>query len=251
MSFEGKVEYIAERMAQETYGYGRYTFLPSLSFELKDKEEQQNGLPIIRRGADKNVLVIPAEGNLEWEDAIGGVCEEVDIDPEEVYAATGIALLELANVVNYAVNANDTVPRLRKIHKVFSNDKPTVQVSNKYSEQAGIDFTTVVRDLDPEDVMTVQKLRYGMGVALQTLLPNPSDRSMFAEVNSKFATTAIVNYVQGVSGFLNRILLVEDLPKAKDMTAETITEDISYKEFPFITIAASIPMNVGYLLNKS
>lgn len=251
MSFEGKVQSVANELAEHVYGYASGTFRDGIEVTNVSDVCLSNGLPLIERQGQSTKLVLPQSGAEVWRETIGDTCDQIDIDPDKIYIAAGISLLELANVASYAVGHNDIVPRLRKIQKVFSDDKPIVQISNQYSERTSIDFTTIVRDLDPEDVLQVQKLRYGIGVALKAYAPDSQLRADFINGCSSSASNEIVNYVKGVSSFLDRILVIENLPKATGMTPEKITADITYKKFPFIAIAASQPMRVDYLLNRS
>jgi len=235
-------------LAKEVFGYAPGIFDSSLSVVDELPGEQPDMPTITREGRDAH-LTLSLSGARVWANAIGDGCDSIGVEPEFMYASCGVALLELANVLNYSTRHDDPVARLRKVDKAFRNDLTPHTVGSVISEQSGINLTSVIAGIDQDDSTTISKIRYGLGVTLKGLDIDAAGRQSFVATNIDEAILALKNYKISVVRFLADAIYLEDIDPIETTSSE-VTAGVNNADFPFLRIAACLPMNVEYLLNK-
>jgi len=194
-------------------------------------------------------LTLSIEGANRWYEIIGGGSKEIGLNPTSLYAASGIALLELANVVNYSVENGDPVLRLMKIAKAFNDDSSTQDVCEDLSLYTDVNVRSIVFGLEADDFAVVSRLRYGIGVALKAYGADEEEVQRFSDTNLADAVNSIKKYRRGTSVYLSGAIDEGELDLAETSSRE-VTEQLLSLEFPYLRVASSMPMNVGMLLNK-
>jgi hypothetical protein len=248
LSLENAAFEARANLCEKVFGYPGGTFDNHISI-VEELPKEIADIPTITRRRDGAHLTLSLSGARVWADAIGEGCDSIGVDSNDMYAASGIALLELANVVNYSARFDDPVARLRRVDKAFRKDLSPQNVAAVFSEQTGINFTSIIAGLDNDDMTAISKLRYGIGVALKCHGIDGAGKKTFGTSNVDEAVKAIRNYRLGVTRFLEEVIFLEEVDLAETSSGEVI-ERVYDTEFPFLRIAACLPMNVEYLLNK-
>ena len=241
------VRQAAEVLRNEVYGYGPKAF--SSRIDVVESHEGAPELPIITRAGDSCRLTLSVTGAQVWGEIIAGACEEVGLETTELYVTTGIALLEIANVLHYSVQNKDPVLRLRKIDKAFRVDNSMLDVSTILAEHTGVNIMSIFRGLDQDDFAVVGRLRYGLGVALKAYGVEGKDVKRFAAANLDGAVNSINKYRFGVATYLSGAISAGEI-FATDISSAELTEQMYSLDFPYLQVVSSIPMNVTMLLNK-
>lgn len=242
------VEEATNVLCEQVYGYSPAVFAHSISVVDEMPRELTDVPTVVRRGGNAE-LTLSMSGARVWENAIGDGCDAVEIDPLYMYASSGIALLELANVLNYSTRSDDPVARLRKVEKVFRKDLSAQLAGAVISERTGVNFSSIVAGLDQDDSAIISKIRYALGVSLKGQGVSKRGREEFAATNVNEAVLAVSNYRAGVVRFLSDAIFLEEVDPVETTSAE-VTRNVHDREFPYLRIAACMPMNVEYLLNK-
>lgn len=245
------LETVADRnsnlLCENVYGYRKGIFDGSIRFE-----EQQRGvpeIPLITRSEGASQLTLSEEGRQKWNRTLERGSAEIGLDPDDLYVASGIALLELANIVNYSVSNKDIIPRLRMIDKVFRKDNSPSYIGFDLTEKTGVNMDSIVSGLDQDDFMLVSRLRYGLGVALKAYGVEQKQVEIFSSINLDEAANSIIQYSHGIATYLSGVENIGEIDRGHTSSKE-ITSRIFSVEFPYLEVAASNPMNVSMLLNK-
>jgi len=234
-------------LCEEVYGYDVGVFTNHI--EVVEEQKHEPELPIISRHSKFCKLTLSVEGSDRWNDIIGMGSERIGLGTDSLYTSTGIALLELANVVDYSVSKKDPVNRLRRVAKAFSDDTCTQDICSVLSQQTGVDVKTIVQGLDQDDFAKVSRLRYGLGVSLRAFGIDSEGLESFSSANLYQAINSIENYRDGIANYLSGAVQVGEVDPGSTSNPE-ITEKVYAVEFPYLKVASCMPMGVGYLLKS-
>lgn len=230
------------------YGYPQNTFCANVNY-VEELPREVTDIPTIKRRSNDAQLILSVASARVWSNAVGDGCDEVGIDPIQMYASSGIALLELARVLRYSTDNNDPVARLRRIDKAFRKDATSHRTGAILSERTGVNFNNLIAGLDQDDSSIISKIRYGIGVSLKAFGIDKDGIERFAQTNMNEAVQSIENYKSGVVRFLSDAIFLEEIDPV-DISSAELTQKVNNREFPYLRIAACVPMNVEYLLNK-
>ncbi|MFT4532618.1 MAG: hypothetical protein ACI9T8_000649 [Candidatus Saccharimonadales bacterium] len=234
-------------LCEEVFGYAPGTFIGDIDVVADQKGIA--GVPVVERENNSSKLTLSVDGANRWDEIIGRGSREIGLKTSSLYAASGIALLELANVVHYSVANDDPVLRLMKVSKAFNDDSSTQDVCDVLSLHTDVDVRSIVFGLEADDFAVVSRLRYGLGVALKAYGTDVEGVNRFSETNLGEAINSIKRYRLGASGYLSGAIAIGELDPAKTSSRE-VTEKVLSVEFPYLQVASSMPMNVTELLNK-
>jgi len=242
-----------EVLCEQVYGYEPQVLRGDIVFAAEQEKVPGRPLadpaiPIIERFDKKSGLSLTYEGMQKWSRTVGSACSETEVNTDFLYTGTGIAILELANVVNYSASSSDPVVRLKKVASAFNKDTSAHDVCSFLSDQTGIDVNRIVSGLDQDDFNIISRLRYGIGVVLKASGFGRNDVKDFAQHNLQEAAISINKYKHGIAGYLSGAVDVD--AHLGDTSDAEVAAAVYQVEFPYLEIASSMPMNVGMLLNK-
>ncbi len=242
-----KTKDVGMTLCEQVYGYENGTF--EGHYAIVEDQKGAPEVPVITRQRDMSRVVLSVAGADRWCEIVGEGCSQIGIETDTLYAATGVALLELANVINYSVTKKDPVNRLRKVDKAFRADTSTQDVCAVLSEYTGIDIGSIVSGLDQDDFAVVSRLRYGLGVALKAYGIEKEKKQAFNAANLEEAVKSIEKYRLGIANYLSGAINI-GVVGLGDASSTEITEQVYALEFPYLQVASCMPMNVSMLLNK-
>jgi hypothetical protein len=235
-------------LAEQVFMYRPEVFEGSISFADELPRELPD-IPTITRNGRSVHLTLSLSGARVWANAVGDGCDTIGVSSDFMYASCGIAMLELANVLNYSTRANDPVARLRKVEKAFRDDLTPQTIGCVISEYSGVNLMSIIAGLDQDDSTTISKIRYGIGVALKGLGADDKAKREFVETNIDEAILALRNYRESVVRYLADAIFLDEIDVV-DTSSSEVTASVNNADFPFLRIAACLPMNVEYLLNR-
>lgn len=207
-------------------------------------------VPALGRSEDTTVLTISEAGAEHWRSKLSNQCDFFDIDPAKLYVSTGLALVELTLAAQASLEGDDSIRgRVMKAYKAIGKDENVRNLGLILQEQTHVDVKKILDAFSYEELLDLNHLRYGIGIALRALGLKPKQVDQFRASSRQEAVKSLDNYFAGAASFLIHQEMPEGYILRRDFVKDTV-DKATAKEPPVLEFAAASPMNVTYILSK-
>lgn len=198
--------------------------------------------PVLLRLAHGAVLKLSEEGADAWEEKLSLPCERVGINPVDLYVTSGAALLEITIAAQQSLDGDAEVrSRVMKTYKMLGKGDKIKDMAAHLGEETKVSVGEILTAFDYEEMLKMNYLRYGIGIALRAMELGTKEVNAFQTVAQAEAVRTLNSYYSSAAHYLSTQAF------SAEESARTIDKVFSLDP-PVLEFAASAPMNVSYLL---
>jgi hypothetical protein len=251
-NMESRIDSVAIELGESLIGDGNY-FRSHINVIISDKEKYFSPVPTVTKVDDTPTIICHPEGYKEgWLPAFGFLSMLNEYQVRDMYIATGLSWVELSllgetakterNYISEDDNQAFAIHRAMRIATEFSNKKRLIGQAEKLAKVGIKGVVECVKELDNDEITTINKYRYGLGVALDYINLDSSNSELLVNELHHSLRNNIELFKSGLFDFLIRLV--------DDELSESLTDEAFEKAFPSLQFAAAIPMNVSYINGK-
>lgn len=243
-----RADEVAVGVGEMLVGNGE-AFRSIINVEINKSERRFSPVPIPKIIDDIPTLVCSEAGYEVWLKSFGGTTILDDENVMDLYLATGFSWLELsmlgksAKIERQFIDEEDPRAQAMARSSMIINeliDRRKLDIQAKKLGDIGLSgVVESVSQLSEEEVLSINRYRYGLGVGLQYLQLTIAEREELEVDLYKMLEVSIKNFRSG---------LIDILIKFADFElANLVTDEAFEKGFPSLIFAAAMPMNVSFI----
>ena len=243
--FEDRIEPALDRVARFVYGSGLPIIADTAVVVLPPHTETNVEIPRFTQTHEGAQLQISELGARRWEEKLTIPCDEVDIHPHDLYTTAAVAQLELVSAAQTSLTSSgdmNLAQRVMKSYKMIDSDDQVKQRVSEIAESTEISMTKILAAFDYEQLIKLNMLRYGIGVALASMGLKPTDIKDFQTEAKNQAVISMNSYYSAAASYLGAHFI-----SPNDITHRV--DGVYHIDSPLIEVASSSPMNVSYLFD--
>jgi hypothetical protein len=244
--FEDRIAPAEEMVTELVYGQSMPIFTDTNIVIIPNDRRLDAEIPRFTQTRDGTQLQLSAAGAYRWADKLSIPCEAAEINPLDLYISSAVAQLELLSAAQFSLSSNSNPvlsQRVMKTYKMVEQDREVRSMASEIGEKTEISVDSILSAFNYEELIKLNMLRYGIGVALVSLGLRPKGVKQFSSSAKDEAILSLNNYFEGAAQFLLRHAM------PKEEIVERVDEVIEI-EPPLLEIAAAAPMNVTHLFDR-
>lgn len=243
-----RIDPVSGQVSSFVYGHEMLLISDVSIVILPNDERGRAEVPLFIHTSKGPQLQLSEAGAQLWTSKLGEPCDVAEVDPVDLYVSAAVAQLELISAAETSLRTESRdealTQRVLQSYMMVKGDNQAERITSQMDEHTRVSFKGTLKALDYEELVKLNMLRYGIGVALRSIGLEPQEiEEKFQKSAQGEAINSINNYTRSAARFLSTELINDDeITKHVDKVYEI--------DPPILEIAASAPMNVTHLFDR-